>query len=126
MRRYLVALLSVTLALTLVCFGVRYAAPDRYMAVLPLLPLYFGIVAFVQHLLVTKAMRQSPRRFVQIFLATTVGTLFLHMVVIASYVFTHLQQAHTFTLAFGIGFAVYLVFETVALYLLVKRAAKGK
>ena len=99
-------------------------AATHYMRVLPLLPLYFGVVCFVQHLLVTKSMQQSPRRFVQIFLATTVGTLFLHMVVIAAYTFTHLQHAYTFTLAFSIGFAIYLAFETVALLMMIKRERK--
>lgn len=115
MRRYLIFLLVMTLALVLACFVVMWASPEHYLVVMPLLSLYFGVVTGLQHWIVTKAMHRSPRTFVQLFLATVVGMLFLHIVVLAVYLFTHPTHAHTFTVAFLVGYVVSLVFETTAL-----------
>lgn len=126
MKRYYIALVVVALVLALASFVVMWTAPERFLSVMPLLALYFAAVTGVQHWLVVKSMYQSPRRFVQFFLATTVGTLFLHLVVFAAYLFTHTQQAKLFAIAFCIGFAVMLVFETVSLVLLINREKKNR
>ncbi len=115
MRRYLIALLVMTLALVLASFAVMWLLPEHFLMAIPLLALYFGIVTGLQHWIVTKAMHRSPRTFVQLFLATVVGLLFLHIVVLAVYLFTHPAHAHTFTVAFLVGYVVSLVFETAAL-----------
>ena len=114
-RRYLISLLAMTLALVLASFVVLWVSPASFLVAMPLLALYFGVVAGVQHFLVTRAMYRSPKTFVQIFLATVVGMLFLHIVVLAAYLLTHLTHAHLFTVAFLVGYVVSLVFETVAL-----------
>ena len=126
MKRYYIALVVVALVLALASFVVMWTAPERFLTAMPLLALYFAAVTGVQHWLVVKSMYQSPRRFVQFFLATTVGTLFLHLVVFAAYLFTHTQQAKLFAIAFCIGFAVMLVFETVSLVLLINREKKNR
>lgn len=119
-RRYLISLLAMTLALVLASFIVLWVAPEKFLIAMPVLALYFGIVTGVQHFLVTRAMYRSPKTFVQIFLATVVGMLFLHIVVLAAYLLTHLTHVHLFTVAFLIGYVVSLVFETVALVQFVK------
>ena len=126
MKRYYIALVVVALVLALVSFVVMWTIPERYLTVMPLLALYFAAVTGVQHYFVVKSMYQSPKRFVQFFLATTVATLFLHLVVFAAYLFTHTQQAKLFAIAFCIGFAVMLVFETVSLVLLINREKKSR
>lgn len=126
MKRYYIALVVVALVLALVSFVVMWNIPERYLTVMPLLALYFAAVTGVQHYFVVKSMYQSPKRFVQFFLATTVATLFLHLVVFAAYLFTHTQQAKLFAIAFCIGFAVMLVFETVSLILLINREKKNR
>lgn len=126
MKRYYIALVVVALVLALVSFVVMWTIPERYLTVMPLLALYFAAVTGVQHYFVVKSMYQSPKRFVQFFLATTVATLFLHLVVFAAYLFTHTQQAKLFAIAFCIGFAVMLVFETVSLILLINREKKSR
>lgn len=126
MKRYYIALVVVALVLALVSFVVMWTLPERYLTVMPLLALYFAAVTGVQHYFVVKSMYQSPKRFVQFFLATTVATLFLHLVVFAAYLFTHTQQAKLFAIAFCIGFAVMLVFETVSLILLINREKKNR
>ena len=119
-RRYLISLLAMTLALVLASFIVLWVAPERFLVAMPLLALYLGIVTGIQHLFVTRAMYRSPKTFVQIFLATVVGMLFLHIIVLAAYLLTHPTHAHLFTVAFLVGYVVSLVFETVALVQFVK------
>ena len=114
-RRYLISLLVMTLVLALASFVVLWVSPANFLVAMPLLALYFGVVAGVQHFLVTRAMYRSPKTFVQIFLATVVGMLFLHIVVLAAYLLTHPAHARLFTVAFLVGYVVSLVFETVAL-----------
>ena len=125
-RRYLISLLAVTLAMVLAAFAVMWLAPETYLSVMPLLSLYFGVVCLVQHWIVTRAMNRSPKTFIQVFLATVIGVLFLHLAVLAIYLLTHLSHAHRFTLAFCIGYAVSLAFETTALVCFVNRERRRR
>lgn len=126
MKRYLVFLLLVTLVMVLVAFVVMWVVPEHFLSVMPLLALYFGVVCGVQHWLVTRAMNRSPKTFVQVFLASVIGVLFIHIVVLAVYLLSHPSHAHLFTLAFCIGYAVSLVFETIALVRYVDRERKRR
>ena len=126
MKRYFISLIIVTLAMTLVAFGVMWFAPERYLPAMPLLALYFGIVSGVQHWMVCRAMYKSPRAFIQIFLGSVVGVLLLHIIVLAVYLFTHLSEARQFTLAFCVCYVVYLVFETIALVRFVQSEKKHR
>ena len=121
MKRYLISLLTVTLALVLSSFVVMWTMPQHYLPVMPLLALYFGVVCGLQHWLVTRAMYRSPKTFIQMFLGSVIGVLFIHIAVLAIYLFTHPSHARLFTIAFSIGYAVSLVFETVALVRFVNR-----
>ncbi len=125
-RKYLVWLLSITLILVLVSFVILGTAPGTFIVSMPFLAVYFCIVTGLQHLLVTKAMMRSPKTFVQIFLGTTVGVLFIHLVVLASFLLTHASQGRRFLIAFCIGYVVYLVFETTALVKLVEDEKKRR
>jgi sugar phosphate permease len=115
MKRYLISLIVMVLALVLASFAVMWLAPERFLVAMPLLALYFGVLCGLQHLIVTRAMNRSPKIFIQVFLGSVVAVLFIHIIVLAAYLFTHPSHAHLFTLSFCIGYAVSLVFETVAL-----------
>ena len=115
MRRYYISLLLVSLVLILVSFMVMWFAPQAFIVAMPLLVLYFAILTLVQHTIVVKAMQRSPKTFVQLSLGTTVGVLFIHLIVLASFLLTTPAQGRRFLIAFCIGYVVYLVFETVAL-----------
>lgn len=121
MKRYLISLLAVTLALVLASFIVMWTSPQHFLPVMPLLALYFCVVCGLQHWLVTRAMYRSPKTFIQMFLGTVIGVLFIHIAVLAIYLFTHPSHARLFTIAFSIGYAASLVFETVALVRFVNR-----
>lgn len=115
MRRYYISLLLVSLVLILASFMVMWFAPQVFIVAMPLLVLYFAILTLVQHTIVVKAMQRSPKTFVQLFLGTTVGVLFIHLIVLASFLLTTPAQGRRFLIAFCIGYVVYLVFETLAL-----------
>ena len=115
MRRYYISLLLVSLVLILASFAVMWFAPQTFIMAMPLLVLYFAILTLVQHTIVVKAMQRSPKTFVQLFLGTTVGVLFIHLIVLATFLLTTPAQGRRFLIAFCIGYVVYLVFETVAL-----------
>jgi predicted neutral ceramidase superfamily lipid hydrolase len=115
MRRYYISLLLVSLVLILASFMVMWFAPKVFIVAMPLLVLYFAILTLVQHTIVVKAMQRSPKTFVQLFLGTTVGVLFIHLIVLATFLLTTPAQGRRFLIAFCIGYVVYLVFETVAL-----------
>lgn len=115
MRRYYISLLLVSLVLILASFMVMWFAPKVFIVAMPLLVLYFAILTLVQHTIVVKAMQRSPKTFVQLFLGTTVGVLFIHLIVLVSFLLTTPAQGRRFLIAFCIGYVVYLVFETVAL-----------
>ena len=126
MKKYYIALAIVTVMLVGAVLAVLAFAKEQFHLVMALLPVYFALITGVQHWVVVKAMKKSPRQFVQYFLGATVAVLFIHLVVLASYLFTHTDQAKSFTLAFSIGFATMLVFETIALILFVNRERKKR
>lgn len=126
MRRYLVSLLIVSLAMVLASFAVLWLSPQSFIVAMPLLVLYFAVLALVQHLLVVRGMSRSPKTFVQIFLGTTIGVLFIHLVVLATFLLTNPGQGRRFLIAFCIGYVVYLAFETVALVRFVDREKKKR
>ena len=104
MRRYLISILAVSLVLVLAAF-----------IAMPLLVLYFAVLTAGQHLLVVRSMQKSPKTFVQIFLGSTIGVLFIHLIVLGLFLISHPEQGRRFLIAFCIGYVVYLVFETVSL-----------
>ena len=126
MRRYYISLLVVSLVLVLATFIVMWTAPHLFIIAMPLLVLYFAALTLVQHTIVVKAMNRSPKTFVQLFLGSTVGVLFIHLIVLTIFLLTNPGQGRRFLIAFCIGYVVYLVFETVALVRFVDRAKKGK
>lgn len=115
MRHYIISLLTISLTLVLASFAVMWLAPQQFIIAMPLLVLYFAVLTLVQHTIVTKAMHRSPKTFVQLFLGSTVGVLFIHLIVLAAFLLTNPSQGRRFLIAFCIGYVVYLVFETVAL-----------
>lgn len=125
MKRYYIALSILTLLLLAASIAVWLFDAPQFHLFMPLLAVYFGVVAGVQHFVVVKSMKKSPRQFVQYFMGATVATLLLHLVVFAAYLFTHPHQAKAFAITFCIGFAALLVFETVALVIFVNRQRKN-
>lgn len=121
MRRYYIILLLLTLVLELLSFALLWSGSSFYAPIIPFIVLYFTIVTGVEHHLIVKSFQKDPRTFVKGFMGLTVGTLLLHLVVMTLYMFTHLQTARLFVIAFCVCYVIYLVFETISLVALVRR-----
>ena len=117
MKRYYIILAVLTVVLAAVAW---WLGSGLGQTVITVLPLYFAIVTGMQHYVVANSLKKDPRTFIKNFLGLTVGTLFLHLVVLSLWAFTHIPTAKPFIIAFGIGFVVYLVYETLMLVLLVR------
>ena len=124
MKKYYIALILLTIVLILASFCTLWFAPGTFQTIMPFIPLYFAVVTGIQHYAVVKSFYKDPRTFVKNFLGLTVGTLFLHLVAISVWAFTHIPEARTFILAFCICYIAYLAFETLSLVLLVKKQRK--
>ena len=129
MKRYYIALAIITLFLVAVAFSMLLFVRSEFHLFMPLMAFYFAIVTGLQHFVVVKSMKKSPRQFVQFFLGSTVVALLLHMAVLFSVVFFRYHHqphvAKVFILAFLVGFTTMLVFETVALVIYVNREKKN-
>lgn len=124
MKRYYLHLTLLTLVLVIASFMLLWCAPALFLVIMPITALYFAIVTGVEHNLVVRAAHKDARTFIKVFLGLTIGSLFLHLVVMAAYMFTHIQQAKLFALAFAVCYIVYLVFETAALVRFVRAYQK--
>ena len=124
MRKYLIILLCVTLILVSVALALMKVGNEYYQMIMPVIPLYFALVTGIEHWAVVESMRKSPRTFVKNFLGITVAVLFVHLLVLSVWMFTHASEAKGFALAFCICYVTYLIFETVALAMLVRETAK--
>lgn len=121
MRRYLPLLIVLT---AVVALAFAWLMPQLPLAYTLLLVGYFLVVTAVQHWAVTRSMRKDARRFVQLFLAITVASLFLHTALLVLFMLSVPEHARAFTLAFAFTFPIYLAFETTALVLHIRREKK--
>lgn len=132
MKKYLVHLLILTLLLAVVTLIMHVASPEQFVVMVPISVAYFSVVYGVSHSVILNSMQKDPRQFIKGFLGISVGTMFLHVIVVFLYAITHLRAANTkwFLLCFGALFLIYLIFETVELLLYVhqqkKLAAEGE
>ena len=124
MKKYYVSLILLTIVLIVAAFCTLWFAQGVFQTIMPFIPLYFAVITGLQHYAVVKSFYKDPRTFVKNFLVLTVGTLFLHLVVICTWSLTHIPEARTFILAFCICYIAYLTFETIALILLIKQQRK--
>ena len=124
MKKYAAALLAVTAALVAAALSTLWFGEGLFRPALALLPLYFAAVTGATHLFVVRSLRKEPRVFVKNFLGVTVGSLFLHLCVLIAWTLTHLADAKVFVAGFCVGYAAYLLFETAALVLVVRRARR--
>lgn len=124
MKKYYISLFLITIVMVLAAFCTLWFANGIFQTIMPLIPLYFAIITGIQHYAVVKSFYKDPRTFVKNFLGLTVGSLFLHLVILCTWSLTHIPQARTFIIAFCICYVVYLAFETIALVLLVKNQRK--
>ena len=128
MKRYLVGLLSLTVVMMLLAFAVKWTGMAFFAPValwmLPVAVLYFAVAYGVQYWLTVSAVNKQPKAFIQFFLATTVGVLFLHIVVLVGGMLMNPAGGKRFAVAFLVLYVVYTVYMTWSLVQFVRDARK--
>lgn len=119
MKRYLIGL-SVLSAVMLLLSLVAKGAAMPFLAPVPtwmlvVAVLYFAVAYGVQYWMTVGSVNKNPRAFVQFFLATTVGVLFLHIVVLVGGMLMNPAGGKRFAIAFLILYVVFTVYMTVSL-----------
>ena len=112
--------LAITAVMTLL--KVQLVIPIDYCTIV-----YFGAVTFLAFHIVCKTLITKPKHFTQTFMLVTFVKLFLHIGVLAGYLYFHRSQvlmARNFLIFFAAMFVIYLVFETVEMARLVRQIAE--
>lgn len=126
MKRYLIGLLLLTLVMVVLAFAVKWTGMAFFAPVpvwmLPVTVLYFGVAYAAQYWLTVNAANKHPKVFVQQFLATTVGVLSLHIMVLVGAMLTHPECGKRFAVAFLILYVVYTAYMVVELVRYVRNA----
>ena len=128
MKRYLVGLSLLTIVMVLLSFAVKWTAMPFFAPLpvwmLPVSVLYFAVAYGVQYWLTVSSVNKNPRAFIQFFLATTVGVLFLHIVVLVGGMLLNPVGGKRFAVGFLILYVVYTVYMTVSLVQFMRNAGK--
>lgn len=118
MKRYLIGLSVLSAVMLLLSLVAKVAMP--FLAPVPtwmlvVAVLYFAVAYGVQYWMTVGSVNKNPRAFVQFFLATTVGVLFLHIVVLVGGMLMNPAGGKRFAIAFLILYVVFTVYMTVSL-----------
>ena len=128
MKRYLVGLSILTIVMVLLSFAVKWTAMSFFAPLpvwmLPVSVLYFAVAYGVQYWLTVSSVNKNPKAFIQFFLATTVGVLFLHIVVLVGGMLLNPVGGKRFAVGFLILYVVYTVYMTVSLVQFMRNAGK--
>lgn len=120
MKKYFIRLFIVTIIMVVAAFIPMWCEAQWFQAIMPVIPLYFCVVAGVEHYLIVRSTYKDPRIFIKNFLMLTVITLLLHLAVIVVWSFTHLTTAKSFLLAFCVAYLVYMVYEVAEQVVFIK------
>lgn len=126
MKRYLVGLALLTVVMVLLALAGKWAAMP-FLAPVPtwmltVAVLYFAIAYGVQYWMTVSSVNKHPKAFIQFFLATTVGVLFLHLVVLIGGMMLNTTAAKRFAVVFLILYVVYSVYMTISLVQFMRKA----
>lgn len=119
MKRYLIGLSVLSAVMLVLSLVVKWVAMP-FLAPVPtwmlvVAVLYFAVAYGVQYWMTVGSVNKNPRAFVQFFLATTVGVLFLHIVVLVGGMLMNPAGGKRFAIAFLILYVVFTVYMTVSL-----------
>ena len=119
MKRYLTGLGVLSAAMLLLSFVAKWTAMPLFGPVptwmLVVAVLYFAVAYGVQYWMTVSSVNKNPRAFIQFFLATTVGVLFLHIVVLVGGMLLNPAGGKRFAIGFLILYVIYTVYMTVSL-----------
>ncbi|MGL5890830.1 MAG: hypothetical protein ACRC3B_13135 [Bacteroidia bacterium] len=77
---------------------------------------FFVVVTALVHYILLRSAQGDPKAFVRMFMGLTTFKLFIFLLVIVAYAFTHKATAVAFILHFLVFYLLYTSFEVVLLY----------
>ena len=115
-NKFIIQLFVFSGILGLLAYGLTFVLPANYFSpVIPFLfPFFISITVIIFNFLV-KSSEKKFNSFVNRFMMTTFIKLFVYLIVLIAYVFTHKQDAVPFIFAFFILYIAYTVFDVVIL-----------
>ena len=128
MKRYFIGLLMLSILMVLLAFAVKWTEMAFFEPVaiwmLPAAVLYFAVAYGVQYWLTVSSVNKHPKAFIQFFLATTVGILFMHIVVLVGGMLLNPAGGKRFAIGFLILYVIYTLYMTVELVRFMKNPNK--
>lgn len=118
--KHLILLMACIMGITavLLLFGVAFVYPIFLCVVV-----YFSAVCYISQHIMNRTLAKKPNKFPQAFMLVEFGKIFLHIVVLAGYVYAHNgdpASAKAFLVFFAAMFLIYLVFGTLELHRLAR------
>lgn len=114
--------------MVLLAFATKWTAMAFFEPVaiwmLPAAVLYFAVAYGVQYWLTVSSVNKHPKAFIQFFLATTVGILFMHIVVLVGGMLLNPTGGKRFAIGFLILYVIYTLYMTVELVRFMKNPNK--
>ncbi|MDY0342036.1 MAG: hypothetical protein RBR28_00575 [Lentimicrobium sp.] len=107
-------MLSVGVAFFILIF--YFATHGKWFSpALPFLLIFFMATTLLSYYFVQKSAMRNPRRFIQVYLGTTVARLLLYILIIMLYVLLYREDAVNFLGAFFALYVIYSIFEVFVL-----------
>ncbi|MBQ8759883.1 MAG: hypothetical protein IJZ06_00475 [Bacteroidales bacterium] len=116
LRRFIIGLLCLIVALIFLTTIVKNAAPHFVTPYWSLLILFFAIVSIVVYLLTMKIRKDNDiHKFTNFYMGATIVKLMIYLAVIVTYVLISKDDAKPFVYTFLAYYLCYSVFETYSL-----------
>jgi len=115
-NKFIIQLFVFSAVIGLIAYGLTFILPENYFSpVIPFLfPFFISITVIIYNFLI-KSSEKKFNNFVNRFMMTTFIKLFVYLIVLIAYVFTHKQDAVPFIFAFFILYLAYTVFDVIIL-----------
>ena len=108
---------AITAILVLAKF--KYILPIDFVVIV-----YFSAICFIAQYLLFRTLAKNPKRFPQVFMLVEFAKLFLHIIVLAGFLYAHRSEhpvAMAFLVFFVAMFLIYLVFGTLEMHLIARK-----
>ncbi|HLO90353.1 MAG TPA: hypothetical protein VK172_04225 [Lentimicrobium sp.] len=115
-RSFLKQLLIVASIFGIIITGVVLTVPAKYVSpTLPYLLIFHTAATLTSFLYIQKKTSQSPKKFVNVYLANTTVKLLLYLVILMVYAMNYFHDAINFIVSFFIFYVVFTIFEVIHL-----------
>lgn len=108
---------AITAVLVLAKF--KYILPINFVVIV-----YFSAICFIAQYLLFRTLAKNPKRFPQVFMLVEFAKLFLHIIVLAGYIYAHRTEpfvVKSFLVYFAALFVIYLIFGTWKMYRIARK-----